>query len=222
MFAMQNPPDGGTLYAETNLQHLFPEPLNALTSCFFLGIAIYYTLKLRGNFRSHRFLSYCLVLLYIGGIGGTTYHALRRWPVFIIMDWLPIMLLCVSAGIYFLAKLTRWYYAAVLIAGYVGFQFFFRNILSNNMQLFININYAMMAALVLIPVLAYLIRNKWKDGKWVGFALVAFAIALMFRIADKSELLSTGTHFLWHTFGAIATACMFNFIYLTKIERREI
>ena len=221
MFAIQNPPDGGTLYTETNLQNLFPEPLNALTSCFFLAIAIYYTFKLKGNYKSHPFLTYCLVLLYIGGIGGTTYHALRKWPIFIMMDWLPIMLLCISAGIYFLAKLTRWYYALILVLIYLGFQFFFRDILSDNMQLFININYAMMAALVLFPVLAYLIRNHWKDGKWVGFALLAFAIALTFRIADKWELLTTGTHFLWHTFGAIAAACMFNFIYLTKIEIKK-
>lgn len=222
MVATQNPPDGGTVYTETNLQHFFPEPLNALTSCLFLAIAVFWTIKLWKNFSSHPFLSYCLVLLYIGGIGGTTYHALRKWPIFIFMDWMPIMLLCVSAGIYFLAKLTRWYYAALMVALYVGFQFWFRNILADRLQLFININYAAMAALVLLPVLAYLIRNKWKDGKWVGFALVAFAIALTFRIADRWELVTTGTHFLWHIFGAIAAACMFHFIYLTKIEVRKL
>lgn len=222
MVATQNPPDGGTVYAETNLQHLFPEPLNALTSCFFLAIAIFWTIRLWKDFKSHPFLTYCLILLYIGGIGGTTYHALRKWPVFIMMDWLPIMLLCVSTGIYFLAKLTKWYYAALMVGVYVAFQFIFRNMMQGNMQLFININYAMMAALVLLPVLAYLIRSHWKDGKWVGFALIAFAIALTFRIADQWRLIETGTHFLWHTFGAIAAGCMFYFIYLTKIETRKL
>lgn len=101
MQALQNPPDGGSLYAETNLNHLFPEPLNAITSCFFLAIAFYWLFKLWGNFKSHPFLSYCLVLLFIGGIGGTTYHAFRLWRPFIMMDWLPIMLLCISAGVYF-------------------------------------------------------------------------------------------------------------------------
>lgn len=217
MFAAQNPPDGGSLYAETNLQHLFPEPFNALTSCFFLAIAMYWTVKLRGTYQSYPFLSYCLVLLYIGGIGGTTYHAFRLWRPFIMMDWLPIMLLCISAGVYFLAQLIKWYYATLLIIAYVVFQFFFRGVVgAHNVQLFININYAMMAALVLLPVLAYLIHTKWADGKWVAYALIAFIVALTFRIADKWGWLNSGTHFLWHTFGAIASFCMFNYIYLTN------
>ena len=220
MLAVQNPPDGGTLYAETNLAHTFPEPLNALTSCFFLAIAIYWTIKLWGDFKSHKFLSYCLVLLYIGGVGGTTYHAFRHWPMFIMMDWLPIMLLCVSAGVYFLAQLIKWYYALLLVVFYFVFQFFFRNMMmEDNPQLFISINYAVMASLVLFPVLAYLIYTKFVGGKWVGFALIAFIIALTFRIADKWEWLATGTHFLWHTFGAIASACMFYYIYLTQEKK---
>lgn len=217
MLALQRPPDGGTLYTETNLQHFFPEPLNAITSCFFLAIAFYWTMRLWKDYKSHVFLTYCLVLLYIGGIGGTTYHAFRQWRMFIMMDWMPIMLLCISAGVYFLAQLFRWYYAVLLVLAYVALQFFFRSMVThNNMQLFININYAMMAALVLLPVLGYLISTRWKNGKWVGMALFAFIIALTFRIADQWEWLSTGTHFLWHTFGAMASFCMFNYIYLTN------
>ncbi|RZL48329.1 MAG: hypothetical protein EOO93_24585 [Pedobacter sp.] len=220
MIKVQNPPDGGLLYAETNLQNIFPEPLNAITSCFFLAIAIYWSVKLWKDHKSHPFLTYCLILLFIGGIGGTTYHAFRKWSPFIMMDWLPIMLLCVSAGVYFLAKLVKWYYAALIVVAYVAFQFFFRNMMAKggNMQLFININYAMMAALVLLPVLAFLISTKCKNGKWVGIALIAFIVALTFRIADKWGWMSTGTHFLWHTFGAIASFCMFNYIYLTGLK----
>lgn len=213
----QLPPDGGMLYTETNMAQLFPEPLNAITSAFFLIIAIYWTLKIKGNFKAHPFLTYCLILLYIGGIGGTVYHSLRQWSIFIMMDWMPIMLLCVSAGVYFLAQSTRWYYAVLMVVGYFGLQFSLRNYLTpSNAHLFININYAVMALIVLLPVLGYLIYTKWKAGKWVGFALLSFAFALTFRIADKWEWLSFGTHFLWHSFGAIATYCMFNYIYLTQ------
>lgn len=220
MLVNQLPPDGGMLYTETNMAQLFPEPLNAITSGFFLMIALYWTVKMKGNFKSNPFLSYCLVLLYIGGIGGTVYHALRQWSVFIMMDWMPIMLLCVSAGVYFLAQSTRWYYAVLMVLGYVGLQFSIRNLLSaDNIHLFVNINYALMALLVLLPVLRYLIYTKWKAGKWVGYALLSFALALTFRIADKWEWLSFGTHFLWHSFGAIATFCMFNYIYLTQNKK---
>ncbi len=216
----QLPPDGGMLYTETNMAQLFPEPLNAITSGFFLAIALYWTVKMKGKFKSNPFLTYCLVLLYIGGIGGTVYHALRQWRVFIMMDWMPIMLLCVSAGVYFLAQSTKWYYAVLMVLSYVGLQFSIRNLLSaDNIHLFVNINYALMALLVLLPVLRYLIYTKWKAGKWVGYALLSFALALTFRIADKWEWLSFGTHFLWHSFGAIATFCMFNYIYLTQNKK---
>jgi hypothetical protein len=216
MAVYQNPPDGGMYYAETNMQHLFPEPLNAITSCFFLAIAIYWTFKLKSRAKQHIFLSLALALLYIGGIGGIVYHGLRQWHFFIMMDWLPIMLLCVSAGVYFLVKVTRWYYGAAFVAGYAFFQVFARRQmqLGNDIQLFININYGVLAAMVLLPVAAFLVITKFNNAKWVGFALMAFIAALTFRIADKWALLQFGTHFLWHTFGAIAAFCMFQYIYL--------
>jgi len=212
----QDPADGGMLYAETNLQHIFPEPLNAVTSIFFLAIALYWTFKLWGKWQQHTFLSIAVLLLYIGGIGGTIYHGLRRWNFFIMMDWLPIMLLCVFAGIYFTAKLTRWYYALLIVVLYVVFQYFARGYFRSrgDMQLFININYAIMAGIVLLPVVAFLVHTRFKNGIWVGVALLAFVLALTFRIADAWKWLFFGTHFLWHAFGAVAAFCMFKYIHL--------
>ncbi|KAF2516269.1 ceramidase [Flavobacterium salilacus subsp. salilacus] len=216
MPVFQIPPDGGILYTETDLNQLFPEPVNTITSLFFILIAIYWTFKLRGQYKQHSFLTGAVILLYIGGIGGTIYHGLRQWWFFIMMDWLPILLLCVAAGVYFLAKVTRWYYAALLIVSYILFQFFARREMAANggdIHLFININYAIMGCLVLFPVLAYLISTKFTNGKWVGFALLAFIFALTFRIADNWGWVSIGTHFLWHTFGAVAAFCMFQYLY---------
>ncbi|MFL9843357.1 hypothetical protein [Flavobacterium rhizosphaerae] len=212
----QSPPDGGILYAETNLEHFFPEPLNMITSFLFLGVALYWTFKLWGKGKEHTFLSVALVLLYVGGIGGTIYHGLRRWNIFIMMDWLPIMLLCVAAGVYFIWRLTRWYYAVVLVLFYACFMFIGRTYIANatNVHLFININYAVLAAIVLVPVVAYLIKTRFKNGMWVGFALLAFIFALTFRVSDMWGWLQWGTHFLWHTFGAVAAFCMFEYLYL--------
>jgi hypothetical protein len=216
MFLYENPPDGGILYAETNMHHLFPEPLNTITSCFFLAIAIYWTVKLRGKARQHSFLTAAIALLYIGGIGGTIYHGLRQWRFFIMMDWLPIMLLCLAAGVYFLGRVTKWYYAVAFVLLYLVFQFYGRKLMieQGDIQLFININYAVLAGMVLLPVVAFLIATKFNKGKWVAFALVAFIAALTFRVTDGWHLISWGTHFLWHTFGAIAAFCMFQYIYL--------
>lgn len=219
---LQIPPDGGSLYTETNMSQLFPEPLNAITSCFFLGIAVYWTLKLKGNFKTHSFLGWAIALLYIGGIGGTLYHGLRQWSFFILMDWLPIMLLCLSAGVYFLSKLIKWNYAMLLVLLYIGFQFFFRSTMKINPHLFINVNYGLMALFVLLPVAGYLNRTNWAHGRWVGLALITFIIALTFRVADKWLLFDFGTHFLWHIFGAIASFCMFNYIYLVNDRRTEL
>lgn len=57
MLVNQLPPDGGMLYTETNMAQLFPEPLNAITSGFFLMIALYWTVKMKGNFKSNPFLN---------------------------------------------------------------------------------------------------------------------------------------------------------------------
>ena len=215
---LQTAPDGGMLYAETRMGQTCPEPFNTITSCFFLIIAIYWTLVLWGKWRQHTFLSIAVVLLYIGGIGGTLYHGLRRWGFFIMMDWLPIMLLCVAAGVYFTARLTRWYVALAIVAGYAAFQFGARRFFQQqgDIQLFININYAVLAGLVLLPVLAFLIKTRFRNGIWVGIALLAFIFALTFRVADRWGWLENGTHFLWHTFGAVAAFCMFQYIYVAN------
>jgi hemolysin III len=218
-----NPPDGGMPYAETNMQHVFPEPFNTITSMFFLVIAVYWTVRLWGKGKEHAFLSVAVLLLYVGGIGGTIYHGLRQWRIFIMMDWLPIMLLGVAAGVYFLGKLTRWFYAVAFVLLYGAFQFYARQqMMHGNIQLFININYAVLAGMVLLPVLGYLISTKFRNGRWVGFALLAFIFALTFRVADRWGWISSGTHFLWHTFGAVAAFCMFQYIYLLNIKDPDI
>ncbi|WP_240732456.1 hypothetical protein [Flavobacterium alkalisoli] len=217
------PPDGGIIYTETNMQNLFPEPLNAATSLLFLLLALFWTFKLWGRAKQHTFLFTAVILLYIGGIGGTVYHGLRQWSFFIMMDWLPIMLLCIAAGVYFLARLTKWYYAVGMIVVYVAFQFYLRSIMTqSDVHLFININYAVMASLVLFPVLGYLIRTRFENGLWVGLALMAFILALTFRIADGWGWVSFGTHFLWHLFGAVAAYCMFQYIYLINNSQRVV
>src|SRR5690606_17917106 len=97
-------PDGGLLYTETNLNSLLPEPLNTLTSCFFFLLALYWIIRLKGFNPRHAFLSIASWFLLIGSIGGTVYHGLRKYPVFIIMDWLPILLLCLMASAWFWMK----------------------------------------------------------------------------------------------------------------------
>lgn len=224
MIFMQIPPDGGMLYAETDMSRFFPEPLNAITSVFFLALAAYWTYRLAGKGKKHTFLSCAVALLYIGGIGGTIYHGLRQWSIFIMMDWMPIMLLCIAAGVYFLSRVVRWYFAAGVVVLYAGFQFVLRRrfIEGDDVQLFININYAVLASLVLFPVLAFLVKTKYRHGRWVGLALIAFVLALTCRVADRWGWATFGTHFLWHVFGAVAAHCMFTYIYVINEDKQAV
>jgi len=215
MLTMLYPPDGGLIYKETNLHHLFPEPLNMISSILFLIPAFYWLIKLKGFNRQYAFLSVCAWLLLIGCIGGTVYHGFRRWHIFIMMDWMPIALLCLMASVYFWVKFSGSTVLSILaLVIFVTVVMGMRAVISrHDIQLGININYSVMVLMIVLPLLLLLYKLRWKNGWMVLCALLSFVVAISFRIDDKYTTWATGTHFLWHTFGVIATALMFAFIY---------
>lgn len=160
------------------------------------------------------FLSIASWILLVGSIGGTLYHGLRRYPVFIMMDWLPISILCLLASIYFWIKFPgKWFVGVIALIAFILIEVQLRKLMhGNNLQLGISLNYAAMVLMVLLPLVLLLIKMKGHNWQFMVAALVSFGIALFFRVADSGALLSVGTHFLWHTFGAIATALMFVFL----------
>jgi hypothetical protein len=214
----KNPLDDGMVYTETNLDNLFAEPLNALTSCIFIIMAIYWMYKLKLNFKQYPFLIYLSIWLITGGIGGAIFHAFRKYPFFIILDWLPMMVICLSTGVFFLNKLFNWFFAFLLTTFYffilISFSYYFLR--NGNGLILANLNYAFLGSMVLVPMIIYLYKTDWKNGVWVGFGFIAFLFALLFRITDQWKLLSSGTHFIWHCFGAMAYFCMFKYIYLIR------
>lgn len=212
---MITPADHGLIYTETNLSHFFPEPFNMISSALFLIPAIYWLVRLNGFSKEYTFLSVATWLLLTGCIGGTFYHGLRRWPVFIMMDWLPIALLCLMASVYFWVKvLGRWLYGILALVVFIAIEITSRKAIGgNNIQLMISINYGIMVLMVLLPLILLLVRLKGNNVWLVVLALLSFGIALFFRIYDKYTHWSIGTHFLWHTFGCIATSFIFLFIY---------
>ena len=216
------PPDGGIVYTETNMHRLIPEPLNAISAGFFMLIALYWIIKLNGFSLQSVFLSVASYILLIGSIGGVSYHALRLYKFFILMDWLPILLLCMMASVYFWAKIVRqWLYAAGLILIFFLIQFFIRQYLEryDNLDWAVSINYAAMAIMVIAPVFIYTFRDRSIHSRLVYYSIACFALALFFRESDKWHLLPVGTHFLWHTFGALATQLMFRYVYYLDHER---
>lgn len=215
MLAQIHPPDGGLMYRETNLHHFFPEPLNMISSALFLIPAFYWLIKLKGFSRQYAFLSTCAWLLLIGCIGGTVYHGLRRWPVFIMMDWMPIAILCLMASVYFWIKFSgRTWVGFIALILFVGIVISMRQLFPrHDLQLMISLNYSVMVLMIVLPLILLLRKMRWHNGWLVLGALLSFIVAIGFRVDDKYTSLVIGTHFLWHTFGAIATTLMFLFIY---------
>lgn len=210
--------DGGPIYVETNLDNFIAEPFNAVSAFIFIGIVAYWFRKVRGRYQKHTFLTITLPILLIGGIGGTLYHAFRVSEVFLVMDWLPIFLLAIAATAYYLFRLLKqWRYVfasalGILLLELINFEIFERfGIYSAHTAT--NVSYAIIAIFTLSSVFLLLRSTRFRHARWIYYALGAFSFALFFRISDPWALLPVGTHFLWHTFGAIACHFMLQYTY---------
>jgi hypothetical protein len=213
--------DGAQAYTETNPDRLIVEPFNFATSALFIVIAIYWFMKIRRVLPHHRFLCFMLIMLLTGGIGGTVYHGFRWHRIFLMMDWMPILIITISASVYFFIKVSgRWWLPVALVAVCFLFQAWLFN--SNiSIQTAININYAMMAAIVLLPVFIFLYKTDFRNVHLVAGAILSFGIALFFRWFDKFSPIDTGTHFLWHIFGLLAVHLMISYLYRSEIIEKK-
>jgi hypothetical protein len=218
-------PDHGPLYTETPVElkagqpftGTVAEPWNAATAFLFVLIVVYWVARLRGRLKRHPFLAVTLPLLLLGGIGGTLYHGLRNWVGFFLMDVLPIYLLGLIVSVYWWVRLgprVQHLLAMIVVLGLLQ--------LLGMWQLptpwAIQLSYASLAMLILIPLALVLIRTRARHWPWVATSLVSFGIAWFFRIADtwQPPLLPIGTHWLWHTFGAATTFALAEYVYLIE------
>lgn len=211
------PNDTGPIYAET-LAGRFPvEPFNTLSNLVFFFILVYWSVKVYKNPKENRFLSLALPVLGVGWIGGTLYHATRSHEIWLLMDWVPILLLCFAAVLYFIFKLIRpAAYRLALLAAIIAISVALRWLPVPNGYV-LTIDYVISALTVLIPIFLYLRATKWVHGSWVLAAVLCFGIAIVFRYLDgRQEILSFGTHWLWHIFGGISVFFMFKYIYEDK------
>jgi hypothetical protein len=214
-------PDGGPYYVETpeNLQDFtgLAEPYNTITASFFVLIVLFWAYRLRGRYSAYPFLTACLPLLLVGGIGGTLYHGLRNWMGYFLMDVIPIYLLGLVIAVYF------WFRLGPKIShlfGLLGVMALLQMLGHWQLprQWAINLSYAMLALLILTPLVVVVVRTKMVHAGWLITAVLSFAIAWLCRIADtwRPPLLPMGTHWLWHTFGALTTALLAEYLYLVS------
>lgn len=198
------PQDGGPLYAETPLQlhdgQWLIEPWNAISSLLIVAPALYFIWRLWGNFRSNILLTLCIPLLVAGGLGSTLFHGLRLHGFFLAMDVLPTLLLFLLVTAYFWAEALRSWWAAVgMMLLSFGLMWVAHNYLPGG-SLRVNVGYAIRGTMFFIPLIITLWKTQLRHGLLVAAALLAFGAALAFRLADKLvvDVLSMGSHFLWH------------------------
>jgi hypothetical protein len=220
--------DGGPIYIETPRDPFAPdapliaEPWNAITATFFILIAVAWFWRLRGRYREFPFLVSALPVLLAGGIGGTLYHAFRTSRLYFLLDVIPISLLGIAGAVFmayrYFGRQRAWVLIAFLAAYSVLSRAAFTLIPQSNRQLAINLSYASLALVVLTPIALILIRMRFRHAGWVVAGVISFAIAWFCRLYDQysADYLRMGSHWLWHTFGAISTMMLIQFFY--KIE----
>ena len=187
-------PDGGPIYTETPVEIRYDkpypgsvaEPWNAATAFLFVVIVVFWVIRLRGRLLDHPFLAVALPILFVGGVGGTLYHGLRNWRIYFLMDVIPIQVLGLAVSIYIWIRLgPRVSHLLVMLA--VMALLISLGHFTLPIHYAINVSYASLALLILVPLVAALIRTRGYQIGWVATALVAFGMAWFCRLADPWE-----------------------------------
>ncbi len=207
-------PDGGPVYTETNPLEMIMEPWNALSSMAFLIPACYWIWKCRHDPGRSSFLICCCMLLAIGGLGSTFYHAFRKFPLLLLMDVLPIIVLTLLVSIYFWLKiLPNWWWLLPIIVPPVWFRYWILGKLPAHEG--INIGYFISGLLIFVPLLFLLGRTKFFRWYDIVLAVICLSGALWFRKMDaySPSLMEIGTHWLWHLWCAAGAYFLGSYIY---------
>jgi len=204
-------PDYGPIYAETNWGAFVKEPFNAMSAALYVGLAVYWLVRLHPRRDQYRFLYTSMWVLLVGGVGGTLYHAFRIHWVFLLLDALPIAILGFATAIYAIRKLSKdWLWVAVAVVAVFALRVVIGQLLPRGSA--INAGYGLLGVAILAPLVVLAVRTG--HGLWNRLvpAGCLFAIALYCRTVDLSSGVSFGTHGFWHFFAAGAVWLLILFI----------
>ena len=218
---LQLPADGGPFYTETDLHALVPEPWNAISSIAILFPALYWAVKLGGDFKKYTFLYACIPFLLLGGMGSVLYHAFRSSRFLLMMDVLPTAILMILVGIYFWFKvLPVWWQVVSIVLPMTAMRFFLFLVMPSEMA--VNTGYFISGTVIFLPVLIYLKRSDFAHWGTVSLSLFFLALSLVFRDLDHrvGNLLPMGSHFLWHLLSGVGA--FFLSTYLYRLREAEI
>lgn len=213
-----SPIDWGPIYKETIYGRWPVEPWNTATTLFFLVFVVYWSWKIKDHWRNHLLLAICLPVIFVGFVGGFLYHSFRDNKVWLLMDWGPIMLTALICCTYYWRTLvSTWKLSLLLTFAPLPFVLIvLKSILPQ--YLFMSLGYPLLASLVLAPLFISLRKENWREFKYLFYAIVCVSLAITLRFLDKTsvmDFLPMGSHFLWHTLGALTCHyfAKFNFRY---------
>lgn len=219
MLQVQFPNDTGPIYQETIAGRIPVEPFNTYSNLIFLMIILYFVSRIYKSPRKHIFLCLVLPVIFVSWVGGTIFHATRSHQVWLVMDWLPIMIVCLAGIIYFIGKIKKsWWQRVLLFLGIFVLTSLprFMDIPANYR---ISVGYAFTGIAVLTPFFWYAYLQRWENVRFLIFGLLTFAMAISFRTLDyTTEILPMGTHWLWHVFGGIAVFFLLYYIYKDNLR----
>lgn len=219
MIQLKFPNDSGPIYQETIEGRIPVEPFNTFSNIIFIVILVYFWMKIRKNPKQHPFFLFAIPVIFISWVGGTVYHGTRSHQFWLVLDWLPIMLVCLGGIVYFITKIKKkWWERLLFFLGLMLLSFLPRLIILPN-EYRISFGYAVTAITVLTPFIWYAYNTGWKNVQLILIAIFIFGLAVTFRTLDNiTVLLPMGTHWLWHTFGGVAVFFLLLYIYKDKEE----
>ncbi|MCS7005092.1 MAG: ceramidase [Cytophagales bacterium] len=221
--------DSGPIYTETlqngcHHKNIIIEPWNTMSAVPFVIVAFYILWKLISERILNWFYYYIAILLFIGGIGGVLYHGFRSSEWYLLMDYVPIVVLCFTAAVYFTAQLfEKRRHGVVIILGVIFFNYLLNLVFEKAWT--DNLNYAYLGAVTTLPSILFAIKTRFAKSRYLLIAFFSFVIALFFRISDDEywliRIMPFGSHWLWHLFGAVSSASLIYYIFVTyKVRKR--
>jgi hypothetical protein len=207
------PNDPGPIYTETLLASeaaSWPvEPWNTWSNLVFVAILLHISLRTKLNYKRYPLIVFSLPVLAIGLLGGTVYHATRSHVAWLILDFMPILILTSAAAIAYWRALVGSTPKAVclfLLVAVSGRSLAWA--LNVERSIKISLSYAAAALAILIPIFLIARKRSRTDRLLVVGITLSFASAVAFRMFDRpipglphEPLLPMGTHFLWHLLG---------------------
>lgn len=215
--------DGGPWYAETHItDNLIVEPWNAFSSLAIAAPAVYFLWKIRKNPKQYGFLLTAIPFLFLNGLGSTLFHGLRTSRIFLLMDFMPALILTLMITVYFWSRiLPKWWMSFIVITPIFLMRFGVIDLIPG--QGGINTSYMISGVAFLLPTFLILKKYNFKKTFNIIGGAVCFILAIYFRQVDKefTEVVAFGTHFLWHVFSGIGAFLLADYLYFIRNKELE-